>query len=148
MQHRDKTTHFYFEFAPYYWWKYKNVFHISFHTLTFCLPLPGVQTGSLGCWRKEMWAGKNREGVVTVGIEGALFPIRSPFQATHHYLHSIVEQANVLPLCIRERNKQQRRRRLSTRPGGTPVFKWQGWSKRGKNQNPNKSLGLPKKILA
>ena len=65
-----------------------------------------------------MSAGKNREGVVTVGIDGALFPIRSPFQATHHYLHSIVEQAKVLPLCIRERNKQQRRRRLRTRPGG------------------------------
>ena len=52
---------------------------------------------------------------MTVGIEGALFPIRSPFQATHHYLHSILEQANVLH---RERNKQQRRRRLRTRPGG------------------------------
>ena len=59
---------------------------------------------------------------MTVGIEGALFPIRSPFQATHHYLHSIVEQANVLPLCIRERNKQQRRRRLRTRPGGVLRF--------------------------
>ena len=90
---------------------------------------------------------KKQRGGGDCRIEGALFPIRSPFQATHHYLHSIVEQANVLPLCIRERNKQQRRRRLRTRPGGTPVFKWQGWSKRGKNQNPNKFLRLPKKIL-
>ena len=56
---------------------------------------------------------------MTVGIEGALFPIRSPFQATHHYLHSILEQANVLH---RERNKQQRRRRLRTRPGGVLRF--------------------------
>ena len=34
--------------------------------------------------------------------------------------------------------------------GGTPDFKWQGWSNGGKNQNPKKSLGLqtkPKKIL-
>ena len=56
---------------------------------------------------------------MTVGIDGALFPIRSPFQATHHYLHSIVEQANVLH---RERNKQQRRRRLRTRAGGVLRF--------------------------
>ena len=34
--------------------------------------------------------------------------------------------------------------------GGTPDFKWQGWSNGGKNQNPKKSPGLhtnPKKSL-
>ena len=29
--------------------------------------------------------------------------------------------------------------------GGTPEFKWQGWSNGGKNQNPKKSVGLQTK---
>ena len=31
--------------------------------------------------------------------------------------------------------------------GGTPDFRWQGWSTGGKNQNPKKSLGLQTKPL-
>ena len=40
-------------------------------------------------------------------------------------------------------------KQLPMTKGGTPEFKWQGWSNGGKNQNPKKSVGLqtkPQKI--
>ena len=45
--------------------------------------------------------------------------------------------------CISNYDSGQNPTVFTTIPGGTPDFKWRGWLNEGKNQNPEKSLGLP-----
>ena len=45
--------------------------------------------------------------------------------------------------CISNYDSGQNPTVFTSIPGGTPDFKWRGWLNEGKNQNPEKSLGLP-----